>query len=481
MTATAEKIEPRVIWSPNPGGQAQFLSCPFREVLLEGPRGRGATDALLMDFAQFVGRGWGAAWRGILFRREYKHLDDIVTKSKRWFYQAFPGARFLASKDTYKWVWPTGEELLFRGAKEPDDYWDFHGHEYPWVGFDELTNWPNLDLYEQLQSVNRSGVAGMPRRYRSTANPWGAGHAAVKSYFIDPAVGGTPIRNAEGEIRMRIHGERGENKHLLAADPNYEARLNSIKNPDLRRAWADGDWDVNPGGFLVGVWDSKRHVVDPFDIPKDWTRWRAMDWGFARPFSVGWYAQDPDGVIYRYRELYGYGGRPDVGTRWSAKKVARKVLAMEAAEKAQGITFRRNPADTNLWTQTGVQARGRDVTPALDMSDAGVKWQPASKGPGSRVASAQVLITRLETNQFFVFSNCRHWLRTVPNLQYDPDNWEDIDSSQEDHAYDETRYSLMSRQPKAKVTNLREPEPDPQTFEGVTTPEPKKISRYRRR
>jgi hypothetical protein len=118
-----------------------FLSCPVFECLYEGTRGPGKTDALLMSFAQVRGRGLRPAWTGILFRETYKQLADVIKKSKRWFASSSRGAKFLKSTTTYKWVFPGGEELLFRHGKDEDDYWDYHGHEYPWIGFEELTNW----------------------------------------------------------------------------------------------------------------------------------------------------------------------------------------------------------------------------------------------------------------------------------------------------------------------------------------------------
>ena len=44
---------------------------------------------------------------------------------------------------------------------------------------------------------------------------------------------------------------------------------------------------------------------------------------------------------------------------------------------------------------------------------------------------------------FQVFDTCRHFIRTIPNLVYDESNVEDIDTTQEDHIYDECRYVLM--------------------------------------
>lgn len=455
-----------VAWAPHPGGQEAFLSCPIPEILLEGNRGGGKTEAVLLRFWRHVRQGWGLDWRGIIFRREYKHLDDLVVKSKRLFHRIDPQARFIHSKDAYKWVWPTGEELLFRAAADGESYWDHHGHEYPFIHFEELQTWPTDDLYDAMKACWRSPVPGIPRYYGATANPFGVGHGHVKERFVDPGPPGTVIQSKDGP-RVRIRLMLEENRTLLSADPRYRERLAGIANDALREAWLYGNWDIVVGGFLQGHFDHERHVVDDFDIPLEWTRWRSMDWGFGRPYSIGWYAMSPEGVIYRYRELYGWGGKANVGSRESAEEVSRKVLDMEALERKAGIEFRRNPADSAIWAEQGGMRRdGREVTVGELFRRSGVPWQPVRKGPGSRRSGAQVVIHFLQQDRFRVLRSCQHWLRTVPYLMPDEDDWEDVDTEQEDHAWDETRYSLVSRHRPAEAKGKRKPDgPKPGTFD----------------
>jgi len=128
-----------IAWAPQRGSQALVLACPISELLNDGTRGSMKTDTLLMDFAQHVGQGFGAAWRGILFRQSYPQLAEIVVRSKKWFNQIFPGAGY--NKNEHIWTWPTGEELLFRYMDSPDDYWNYHGHQYPWIVWEEITQW----------------------------------------------------------------------------------------------------------------------------------------------------------------------------------------------------------------------------------------------------------------------------------------------------------------------------------------------------
>lgn len=138
--------------------QELALKANVNVLLLTGGRGWGKTELQLMRFRSLVGLGYGTYWRGIIFDREYKNLDDLIVKSKRLFYGGQgPAATFLSSTSALGWKWETGEELLFRQAKKEDDYWAYHGHEYAFVGWNELTKYPTIKLFHKMFSINRTG------------------------------------------------------------------------------------------------------------------------------------------------------------------------------------------------------------------------------------------------------------------------------------------------------------------------------------
>ena len=280
------------VWSPQAGSQELFLSCPIFECLYEGTRGPGKTDALLMDYLQHVGTGLGPDWRGILFRRSHPELADVIAKSQKWFKRIFPGAEFNKVEKT--WTFPDGEQLLLRHIQTVDDYWNYHGHAYPWIAWEELTNWADDGAFRKMMSCCRSSNPRVPRKYRATANPYGVGHNWVKRRYRLPGHRGVVIRDArdsEGELeppRVAIHGHIMENRILLDADPQYISRLRaSARNPSELKAWLKGDWDIVAGGMFDDVWAPKRLVLDPFPIPSTWRVDRSFDWGSSRPFSVG--------------------------------------------------------------------------------------------------------------------------------------------------------------------------------------------------
>ncbi len=473
VTAVAIAAAP-VAWAPHPGSQTLFLACPITECLYEGTRGPGKTDGLLVDFGQHVGEGFGAAWRGILFRQSYPQLADVVAKSKKLFRQAFPGARF--NEGSYTWKFPDGEELLFRHMDSPDDYWNYHGHEYPWIGWEELTNWPDLSCYDAMKACHRSSVMGMPRKYRSTANPFGIGHHAVKARFIDPAPAGVVMRDDQGNERVRIHGHWSENTTLLEADPDYPKRLAGDLDANRRKAWFGGSWDVVAGGFFDDVWDARYHVLKPFAIPATWRVDRSFDWGSAKPFSVGWWAESdgtrvevekgvyrtfPRGSLIRIGEWYGWNGTPNTGLRLPSSQVAKGVRerekGMECVHPNGAVVPMRihpGPADSSIYDVDDMDSRSIADT----MATHGVRWIEADKKPGSRKNGWERLREMLSASAkpspeepgLWVFNTCRQFIRTVPLLPRDEKKPDDVDTHAEDHIGDETRYRVLALSREAK-------------------------------
>ena len=450
-----------IVWSPQAGSQVAFMSCPHFQALLEGTRGGGKTDVLLMDFGQHVGTGFGQAWRGILFRRTYPQLADVIAKTQKWFRQIFPEATFNKSETT--WTFATGEQLLLRHFDKSDDYWNYHGHEYPWIGWEELTNWPNLDGYESMLTCCRSSQAGMPRKVRATANPFGVGHNAVKKQFIDPAPPFVPVYDEQGRATVRIHSSIYENKILLTNDPEYLSELKKIKSKNKRKAWLKGSWDITAGGMFDDLWDTDHHTVKPFKIPAHWYVDRSFDWGSSKPFSVLWWAEAngetvktedgrtimvPKGTIFCINEWY--GGADNKGLHMTATAIAKGIKEREAAMIVSGIIKslpNKGAADSAIFTVDD------EKSIADKMAEAGIKWVKSTKGPGSRVNGWEAIRERLEAATMkpvedpaiYFFDTCRNIISHLPVLPRDEKKMDDVDTNAEDHDGDAARYRLMTK------------------------------------
>lgn len=468
-------------WAAMPGSQSFFLSCPVSEALFEGTRGPGKTEALLVDFAQFTGLGLGAAWQGILFRETYPQLADVIKKSKKLFHNAFPEARWVGSPH-YTWTWPTGEQLLLRHMRTPDDYWDYHGHEYPWQGWEELTNWHTLECYDVMKACWRSSHPYVPRRLRSTCNPYGVGHNAVKARFIDPAPRGTIIVDKYSPAgRVAIHGDISENLVLLAADPSYLANLDAIEDPNRRAAWRFGSWDITAGGMFDDLWSRQFHVCKPFKIPPSWRLERCHDWGQSRPSATGWFAQSsgehfaevledgtetgrtlwyPRGHSFLVDELYIWTGVPNKGRPTASEKLGELIVAQEK-RRGWHERVKAGPADASIF-----DAKPGERSIADKYADKGARFVPSVKTPGSRVRGWQLCRDKLEASiverghrqeepGFTVFDRCVQFIRTVPSAPRDPENLDDLDTESEDHLADLWRYHELQKKPFTSVESLR--------------------------
>lgn len=474
----------RVVWAPQAGSQTAFLSCPLFEVLYHGTRGPGKTDALLMSYAQHVGRGHGPAWRGTIFRQTYPQLADVQAKSERWFRRIFPSALF--NRQKMMWEWPTGEVLLFRHIKTHDDYWNYHGHEIPFLGFEELTAWADPGCYLSMISCCRSSVPRVPRMVRSTTNPYGVGHQWVKDRFRLYGRWWETIvildsKNDLGDLeapRAAIHGHLNENKILLAADPMYPQTITSAaRSAAQAEAWRDGSWDFVGGGMFSDVWSRRHNEVGRFDIPSTWRIDRAFDWGSSHPFSVGWYAVSDGsdlrfrdgrvmstvrGDLFRVREWYGWTGRANEGLRLMASEVSTGIVERELAwgwRVGDRTRVRRGPADAAIYKVEDGNCIATNMLKPVRVGNVqyrGIEWVPSDKGPGSRkngwenvremIRSAQPKdgLPREKPGLFVVADECPQFIRTMLSLPRDEDDLDDVDTEAEDHVADEVRYRVRA-------------------------------------
>lgn len=495
------KVE--IAWGFLPGtAQEIALSTPANHILFHGSRGPGKTDCQLARFAANVGKGYGSFWRGVIFDRKYKNLDDLIAKSKRMFRKTFgTRCKFLESKGDYKWVWDTGEELLFRQFLKADDYWNYHGQEFPFIGWNELAKYPNSEPYDAMMSCNRSSftyekdcpkdesgeplftpdeLPPIPLEVFSTTNPYGPGHNWLKTRFIDASEDCEllaitskvyhPALKTEVEVtRYQIHifGSYKENPYL---DPIYIAELDAITDPNKRAAWIEGNWDIVAGGAIDDVYRKDIHVLPRFPIPASWRVDRAMDWGSSHPCSIGWFAETngeealieftdgrvvsfcpPAGTLIQIGEIYRTEKiGSNKGLRESAYTIAELVRDYEITLMEEGWIAEQpwpGPADNQIR-----DVRESDVdTIEKKMSDRGVRWTPSDKASGSRKVGLQLIRDRLEAGKdnretdarLYFMSNCRASISTLPTLPRNDDDLDDVDTDAEDHPYDMVRYRVL--------------------------------------
>lgn len=471
-----------IAWSPQDGSQAFFLeSWQIFEVLYHGTRGPGKTDSLLMSYAMHVGKGHGAAWRGIIFRQTYPQLADVQAKSEKWFRIIF-GATAKFNKTKMMWEWDTGEVLMFRHMNSPSDYWNYHGHEYPFIGWEELCNWATDECFKSMFSCCRSSTPGVPRMIRATTNPYGPGHNWVKERYrlhgqwwkVVIVADATDDAGRLEPTRCAIHGHINENKILLAADPNYvQTIIASASNPAMAEAWLNGSWDIVAGGMFGDIWSPSVHIIAPFKIPLDWRLDRSFDWGSSAPFSVGWWAESDGsdvqladgswmstvrGDLFRFAEWYGWDGKPNKGLYYLATDISKGIVEREIAWRLDG-RVKAGPADSAIFKAENGNCIATDMQKPVKLDNGqqhkGIMWLPADKSPGSRKTGWEQVRKALNNAKrpktgprehpgLFVFSTCTQFLRTFPTLPRDEKDMDDVDTKAEDHIGDEVRYRVRN-------------------------------------
>ena len=430
---TPEPSADGVAWSPQEGPQSSAIRAVFvDELFYGGAAGGGKSDFLLGDFLQDVFQG--PAWQGVLFRRSYPALDELVHRS----HQIYPltGAKWKAG--TYQWVWPNGAMLRFRHMENVFDFTKYLGHSWSWIGFDELPEWEDLACYNRTKSRLRGQAKH--KRMRSTGNPGGPGHHAVQSYFDIPNepldLDGIEVARDEatGMSRMFIPARVEDNRILLDSDPTYVNRLEGVGDPELVKAWLKGDWAALVGGFFN--WVEPDVHCEPFMVSSDWPLFACMDYGEYAPCCCLLLTVDYDDRIYVVGEYY--------QAERSAHENAQGILDM-----IQGCVFTAGRMPDTIYAPHDMWIRRRlDEDTANSAEDVfrtfGLNLTRAAVGREAKINGWRIINTALQRQFLKVFTKqAPNLMRTAPTITRDDRNREDISPRSEDHALDALRYGLL--------------------------------------
>lgn len=434
-----------------PGPQKTLIDCQLAEVFFGGARGGGKTSGIIGKWGIKQLR-YGGHMNALFLRKAMPASDDVIEYSKEIYLRL--GAHY--NETRAMWRFPNGARIRFRHLENIQDADSYQGQNVTDVAVEEAGLYSDPAPLDRLFGILRS-AHGIPTQLILTGNPGGPGQLWIKDRYIDPAPMGMKVLRRElpnGHVHKYIYipSRVTDNRFLMRT--NYVSNLHLVGNAQLVKAWLEGDWNAIEGAYFDG-WSSHRHICEPFEIPKHWLRFRAMDWGYAEPFSVGWYAVAseevplhddlvlPKGGLVKYREWYGRGDKPNVGIRMNDELIGQGI-----AEREMGETVAYGVLDPSAFAQRGGPSNAETICKAGKLT-----FQMADNtrtGPRGHVVGWSLLRHRLDgidpsRPMLVFFKTCKDTIRTLPTMQHHRDKAEDMDDTAEDHAVDEARYACASR------------------------------------
>jgi hypothetical protein len=462
--------------------QHRALITPANEILYGGAAGGG--KSYLARVSSIV---YSLEIPGLityLFRRTFKEvLANHVYTPGGYIELLAPlieNGECIFSKSDFSFTFPsTGSRIQLAHSQYENDIYTHQGAQIGFLIIDEATHFTPA-MIRFIRSRVRLGSMKVPERWKGlfprilyTANPGGVGHHYFKSNFVDFG-GGHVFKAPEDEGSMRreyIPSKLQDNKVLINNDPDYAARLKGMGDTAIVQAMLEGDWELLSSGGLADLWRGKYHVIKPFSIPPTWTIDHGYDYGSSNPAAYLVFAESdgtdfvdadgneawvPKGTVFIIGEVY-FANKRHEGLRLTATQQAEKINAYQREEGFKG-KVKPGPADNSIFNSEPGHTSVSD-----EMALSGVYFTRSNKAPGSRVLGLQVIRERLraatqrpmERPGLFIFNNCYHTIRTLPNLENDEKNPEDIDSHGEDHLYDVVRYRLLRSATMAKTSKVK--------------------------
>lgn len=451
-----------IVWAPNSEPQRQFCASVETEVLYGGAKGCAKSDAILFASLSQVEK---PRYKALILRQTFPEVQELIDRSHLAFPEMANAPQWKG--DLKRWTFPGGGIVAFGYCSTKEEVQRYHGQEWGYIGFDEVGDVPDENVWIMLQAENRCPNPDVIPMMKGSANPGKPGHPWIKRRFINkcgkkgetiyrythriPGVNGAP--DLVATMSRRFIPARVTDNPVYANDAVYMAKLFSLPEM-LRRQLLYGDWDA---GFGMGLdeLDEDIHFVQPFGIPPTWTQFGAFDWGFSHPWAFGHYAVDEDGVIYKVNSIS--------GRLMSDALIADAILHYMPIDNLRYIV-----AGHDCWARH--KARRDDTTPSTEerFSGKGIYLTQASIGRYAGLRNFRERIAWKGTRpggedgepDFYLMDTPgnRKCFAALETMTINPDDPEDvlkinadpITGEGGDDFYDETRYALASRPGRAK-------------------------------
>ena len=441
------------------------------DLALTGGRGGGKTRLLFALFLRHCEQHRDDA-RCLVVRRSFPGLSELESDLRAFLAAVYGANGYRHNRHAHRFELPSGGTIQLDQLETETDFDKFQGRGFSHIAVDEAGQYPSPTLLDRLRSSLRASE-GVPLRMVLLANPGGAGHhwitrrhalrASWEPHTVEDT--GAQAVTIASTYRDNIHIDRDAYRRNLVAS--------CATDPELARAWLDGDWSVLRGAYFAHVLDQHRTMVEPWAyLPgridyrrnmqsiwhhdpsqvEQWRHYLAHDFGVSAP-SVTYLVVRSPGVVAPDGICYPKGSivlldevttaHPDDLSKGAGETIpeqARGILDLCArwGARPEGV------ADDAIFNRTGSQAGSI----ADEFRRAGVRF--ARAGKGGRVAGWQTMARMLadagkpDVPGLYVSRSCRYWWNTVPSLPRDPKRPDDIDTGAPDHGADACRYALLA-------------------------------------
>ena len=399
--------------------QEKFIRAKQTEVLFGGAAGGGKSYGQIIDAFLFALKYPGS--KQLILRRTFAELDKSIIREVLGLY---PRSVFSFNSSAHTGKFRNGSVVDFGYCATENDVYQYQSAQYDVIRFDELTHFTEAQYVYLISRVR--GANDFPKQIKSSTNPGGVGHSWVKERFVDPAPPNTQFTGKEDGIeRIFIPSYLRDNKPLMDSDPNYKARLEALPERE-RKALLYGDWDIFEGQYFE-EWDPAIHICTPFEIPAEWRRYRAFDYGLDRLACI-WVAVDSMKNCYVYKEL--------CKSNLPISVAASEIISY--TDKDENIYATLAPPD--LWGRG--QESGKRKSDIFYESGLTLTQSSNNREAGWLSIKELLKCNSNGESRLKIFSTCRELIKCLPALVIDPRHPTDCMTEPHEitHAPDALRY-----------------------------------------
>ena len=353
-----------------------------------------------------------------------------------------------------------GGAVCFRNLDDPSKYMS---SEWAAIGVDELTK-NDYETFTNLRMRLRyPGLKDIDCQFIGATNPGGIGHGWVKQLWMDKNFPEEWIKPIDYRPTFAYVPAVAEDNPYL--DRGYWAMLQTLPRA-LQGPFRRGDWSVFIGqAFPELSKQTRAYKPGPKLFPDGAPIYMTMDWGFGKPFSIGWWHTDADGRLYRAARWYGWDGTPDQGLRMADSEIAKGIIEREQKMGIWGKRITRKAGPDCFQRKPNYRGGGQGPSTAEIFRNEGLELIP---GDPDRMLKIRQFRERIKVPEasampmMLINENDDDFWRTIPNLVMDEHNLEDVDTDTEDHIYDEVCHICMARPlaVKKEVKTIRRPPKD---------------------